>query len=99
SVADRQLDLDLLDGLDEGEVVEQLCALRGVGPWTAHMFCIFELGYPDVWPISDYGVRKGYAIAHEMAEPPEPRELEALGEPYRPYRSAAAWYFWRAVEG
>jgi len=60
------------------------------------MFLIFQLHRPDVWPVDDLGVRKGYAIAKRLAAMPTPKELGALGEPFRPFRSAAAWYCWRA---
>jgi 3-methyladenine DNA glycosylase/8-oxoguanine DNA glycosylase len=62
------------------------------------MFLMFTLRRPDVWPTGDLGVRAGYARAYGLAELPSPRELEELGERFRPYRSAAAWYCWRAVE-
>ena len=73
-------------------------AVRGIGPWTAHMFLLFTLRRPDVWPTGDLGVRVGYARAYGLAEPPTPRELEALGEPFRPHRSVVAWYCWRAAD-
>jgi DNA-3-methyladenine glycosylase II len=92
------LDLEGLASAPEEEVVVQLCQVRGIGVWTAQMFCMFELRLADVWPVTDYGVRKGYAMAYGRDEPPPPRELEALGEPFRPYRSSAAWYLWRVVE-
>jgi DNA-3-methyladenine glycosylase II len=80
------------------EIVDRLSAVRGIGRWTAEMFLIFQLGRLDVWPVGDYGVRKGYALAYGLPEPPSPKELAALGEPFRPYRSVAAWYCWRAAE-
>jgi DNA-3-methyladenine glycosylase II len=71
--------------------------VRGVGRWTAEMFLIFQLRRLDVWPAGDLGVRHGYALAWRVAQPSS-RELEPLGEPFRPYRSVVAWYCWRAVE-
>jgi DNA-3-methyladenine glycosylase II len=62
------------------------------------MFLLFQLGRPDVWPVDDFAVRKGYGIVHRLAEAPKPKELQALGEVYRPYRSVAAWYLWRATD-
>jgi DNA-3-methyladenine glycosylase II len=62
------------------------------------MFLIFRLGRLDVWPVDDLGVRKGYARLYGLAVPPKPKELDALGERYRPYRSVAAWYCWRAAD-
>jgi len=72
--------------------------VRGIGRWTAEMFLLFQLRRPDVWPIDDLGVRRGYMRAYGLDVMPSVRELEALGEPFRPYRSIAAWYFWRACE-
>lgn len=63
------------------------------------MFLIFHLQRPDVWPTGDLGVRAGYARLADLDEPPTARELEPLGEPYRPWRTAAAWYCWRAMDG
>jgi DNA-3-methyladenine glycosylase II len=81
----------------DDEVVARLTAVRGIGRWTAEMFLIFQLRRLDVWPTGDLGVRKGYGLAHGIAMP-TPKELEALGDVYRPYRSVAAWYCWRANE-
>jgi DNA-3-methyladenine glycosylase II len=72
--------------------------VRGIGRWTAEMFLMFQLGRLDVWPVGDLGVRKGYAVIHGRTDMPTPKELEALGEPLRPYRSLAAWYCWRAAD-
>jgi len=82
---------------DDEEVVARLTTVRGIGRWTAEMFLLFQLRRLDVWPTGDLGVRRGYGVAWEVPMP-EPRELEALGEPFRPYRSVAAWYCWRACE-
>jgi DNA-3-methyladenine glycosylase II len=87
-----------LDVLDDDAVVNRLVAVRGVGRWTAEMLLIFTLGRADVWPVDDLGVRRGYQLAHGLADMPAPRALAALGDPFRPYRSVAAWYFWRATE-
>jgi DNA-3-methyladenine glycosylase II len=88
---------DLEDQTDE-EVVRRLTMVRGIGPWTAHMYLMFRMHRPDVWPVGDLGVRMGFAKIHSQAEPPTQKELEPLGEGYRPWRSAAAWYCWRALE-
>jgi DNA-3-methyladenine glycosylase II len=79
------------------EVVARLSAVRGIGRWTAEMFLLFQLRRLDVWPVTDFGVRHGYALAWRVPTP-TPRDLEAAGEPYRPYRSVLAWYCWRAVD-
>ena len=88
---------DLCDQPDE-EVVSRLVKVRGIGEWTAQMYLMFRLHRPDVWPTGDLGVRAGYARAHELDPPPTAKELEPLGEPYRPWRSAAAFYCWRILE-
>jgi DNA-3-methyladenine glycosylase II len=85
--------------LTDDEVVAELCQVRGIGPWTAHMFLLFDLHRLDVWPTGDYGVRAGYRRAWGLADLPTPGRLAELGEPFRPYRSVAAWYCWRALEG
>jgi DNA-3-methyladenine glycosylase II len=79
------------------EVIERLSTVRGIGPWTAQMFLIFRLRRLDVWPTGDFGVRQGYGLAWNVPTPTA-RELEPLGDPYRPYRTVVAWYCWRAVE-
>src|SRR3984893_12611745 len=85
-------------GLTDDEVIARLVQVRGVGPWTAEMFLMFELHRPDVWPVDDFGVRAGWKRLHHLADAPKPKELMLLGEPFRPYRSAVAWYLWRAVD-
>jgi DNA-3-methyladenine glycosylase II len=79
------------------EVIARLSTVRGIGPWTAQMFLIFRLRRLDVWPTGDFGVRQGYHLAWKVPTPTA-RELEPLGDPYRPYRTVVAWYCWRAVE-
>lgn len=90
--------LDDLGALDDEAVVERLVRVRGIGRWTAEMTLLFHLRRPDVWPVTDLGVRAGAARVFGMAEPPSPRELALVGLGYRPWRSAAAWYCWRAVD-
>ncbi len=84
--------------LSESEILERLTSIRGVGPWTVEMLLIFTLGRPDVLPVTDYGVRKGFARTYGWKDLPRPGELLEFGERWRPHRSTAAWYFWRAVE-
>jgi DNA-3-methyladenine glycosylase II len=90
--------LDRVGRRSDDLIVEQLTKVRGIGRWTAEMFLMFQLGRLDVWPVDDLGVRKGYARLHDLAVAPPARALQPLGEPYRPYRSVAAWYCWRAVD-
>jgi 3-methyladenine DNA glycosylase/8-oxoguanine DNA glycosylase len=97
-VLDGSVQLDRMNRLPDDEIVRELTLVRGIGPWTAEMFLIFQLGRLDVWPIGDFGIRKGYALLYGLTAPPSEKELEPLGEPFRPYRSVAAWYCWRAAE-
>jgi DNA-3-methyladenine glycosylase II len=97
-VASGEVPLDELDALEDDDIVERLSAVRGIGRWTAEMFLMFQLRRPDVWPVDDLGVRKGYATIHGLAAPPRPKELLALGDVYRPYRTIAAWYCWRTAD-
>jgi DNA-3-methyladenine glycosylase II len=80
------------------EILERLTTLRGVGPWTVEMLLIFTLGREDVLPVTDFGVRKGFALAYGLSDLPSPRELLAHGERWRPHRTTASWYLWRAVD-
>ena len=82
----------------DAEVVRRLIQVRGIGVWTAQMYLMFRMHRPDVWPTGDLGVRNGYAKAHGLEVSPTARELEALGDDYRPWRSAAAFYCWRILE-
>ncbi len=95
---DGTIPLDQLATMPDDDVVARLSEVRGVGRWTAEMFLLFDLRRPDVWPVDDFGVRKGWGVIHGMDGMPKPKELMALGEPLRPHRSAAAWYCWRAVD-
>lgn len=87
-----------LDRMDDAAIIERLTAVRGVGPWTVEMLLIFELGRPDVLPVTDLGVRKGFARLHGLEVLPAPSALRKEGERWRPYRSVAAWYLWRAAD-
>lgn len=95
---ERVLDGRRLARLDDDAVVEAVTVVRGVGPWTAHMLLMFSLGRPDVLPVGDYGVRKGAMALYGLPALPRPAELEGLAEPWRPWRSVASWYLWRALE-
>jgi len=97
-VAGGTVPLENIRRLSDDEIVARLSAIRGIGRWTAEMFLIFQLRRLDVWPVDDYGVRKGWAVAHGLPQPLKPRELMAEGERFRPYRTVAAWYCWRAVD-
>jgi len=84
--------------LSDLEIIERLTVVRGIGPWTVQMLLIFHLGRTDVWPVTDYGVRRGFAQSYGLADLPSPKELIELGEKWRPHRTVAAWYFWRALD-
>jgi DNA-3-methyladenine glycosylase II len=79
------------------EIITRLSTVRGIGRWTAEMFLLFQLRRLDIWPTGDLGVRRGYGLAWGIPIPTA-KQLEPLGEPFRPYRSVAAWYCWRAAE-
>src|SRR3954463_3092466 len=84
--------------MTDEEIIERLTQVRGIGRWTVEMLLLFELGRLDVWPVADYGVQKGYAKTFERRKLPTPKQFQKIGEKWRPYRSVAAWYFWRALD-
>jgi len=102
-LADKTLDgtvpsIRALHGLDDDAIVERLVQVRGIGRWTVEMLLIFRLGRPDVLPVDDYGVRHGFKLAYGKRQMPTPRDVERHGERWRPFRTAASWYMWRAVD-
>jgi 3-methyladenine DNA glycosylase/8-oxoguanine DNA glycosylase len=102
-LASRTLDgtvpqIDELHSLSDDAIIERLVRVRGIGPWTVQMLLIFRLGRPDVLPVHDYGVRHGFKLAYGKRMLPTPRELARWGERWRPFRTAASWYLWRAVD-
>jgi len=97
-VGDGRLDLAILDDHPDEEVIEAITAVKGLGRWSAEMFLIFRLNRPDVWPIDDLGIVKGLQKLYKMRRPPKPRTMIRLAQPWRPYRSVAAWYLWRIHE-
>src|SRR6266704_200169 len=84
--------------MSDEEIIDRLITVRGIGRWTAEMLLLFDLGRPDVWPVDDYGVRKGFAKTFGKRKLPKPKQLMKLGEKWRPHRSVAAWYLWRALD-
>jgi len=90
--------LERMSRLPDEEVIRELTLVRGIGEWTAHMFLMFQLGRPDVWPVGDFGVRTGYGRLYGLKATPTAKELQPLGDPYRPYRSLVAWWCWRAAD-
>jgi DNA-3-methyladenine glycosylase II len=87
-----------LAGMSDEEIIERLTTVRGIGRWTVEMLLLFELGRLDVWPVADYGVQKGFAKTFGHRKLPTQKQFLKIGEKWRPYRSVAAWYFWRALD-
>ncbi len=84
--------------MSDEEIIERLTAVRGIGRWTVEMLLLFELARLDVWPVADYGVQKGFAKTFGRKKLPTAKQFQKIGEKWRPYRSVAAWYFWRALD-
>jgi DNA-3-methyladenine glycosylase II len=99
AVDSRQVPLDAFDdSWDDAAIIQSLTSIKGIGVWTAQMFLIFVLNRPDILPVADLGVRAGIRDRHGLAQLPAPRECHALAEPWRPYRTIASWYIWRATD-
>jgi len=94
-VSSGDLDLDTLHERDDEAVIEALCSIKGVGRWTAEMFLMFRLGRPDVLPVGDLGVQKGFMKLFGLRALPTSTKMVKLAKPFQPYRSAACWYLWR----
>jgi methylated-DNA-[protein]-cysteine S-methyltransferase len=84
--------------MNDDAIVECLTEVRGIGRWTAEMLLMFRLGRPDVLPVDDFGIRKGFAIIHNKRKLPAPKALAKYGERWKPYRTVASWYLWRATD-
>ncbi|MGZ8423224.1 MAG: DNA-3-methyladenine glycosylase family protein [Nitrospira sp.] len=84
--------------LDDEAIIKRLTEVRGIGRWTVEMLLIFHLGRPDVLPVDDFGVRNGFRLVYGLGEMPAPKDVWRYGERWKPYRTAAAWYLWRASE-
>jgi len=97
-VQDGRLDLHALDGHPDEEVIAQITAVKGLGRWSAEMFLMFRLNRPDILPVGDLGIVKGFQKLFGMKRRPSPRTMERLAESWRPYRSVASWYLWRILE-
>ncbi|HEX7671117.1 MAG TPA: DNA-3-methyladenine glycosylase [Polyangiaceae bacterium] len=90
--------LEEAHGMDNEALIERLTEVRGIGQWTVEMLLMFRLGRPDVLPVDDYGIRQGFAATFKTRELPGKKELEKRGARWKPYRTVASWYLWRAVE-
>jgi len=84
--------------MSEEQILERLTRVRGIGEWSVQMFLMFQLGRPDILPIQDYGIRKGFQQLYGLDDVPKPKAVLEHGERWRPYRSIASWYLWRAAE-
>jgi DNA-3-methyladenine glycosylase II len=98
TMAGRLPTLDACEGLSDDEIVQQLMTVNGVGRWTAEMFLIFNLGRPDVLPIHDLGIRKGFQLVYRKRQLPTPEGVDRFGQKWKPYRTTAAWYLWRSLD-
>lgn len=87
-----------LQQMEDEAIIERLTSIRGIGRWTVEMLLIFRLGRPDILPVTDYGVQKGFKLAFSKRKLPKPAQLGQYGKRWAPYRSVAAWYLWRAVD-
>jgi DNA-3-methyladenine glycosylase II len=97
-ISSGSLPLDHLERLTDGEVVEALTQVKGIGRWTAEMFLMFRLHRPDVLPVGDLGIVKAVQRAYGLRKPPTPERLTRIGESWRPYRSVACWYLWASLD-
>jgi DNA-3-methyladenine glycosylase II len=96
-VLDGSLELERLDSLEDEAVIAELVAVKGLGVWSAHMFLMFHLQRPDVLPVGDLGIRRAMMLRYGLDALPAPAEMEAIAEPWRPYRTLACRYLWRSL--
>ena len=97
-VEDGTLELDRLDELPDEEVSAQLTAIKGLGQWTADMFLMFHLRRPDVLPVGDQGIRRAVQVEYRMRKLPDPKRLEKVARPWRPYRTLACLFLWSSLD-
>jgi DNA-3-methyladenine glycosylase II len=95
--ASGELREDEFTALDDEEVIRRVSAVKGIGHWTAEMFLIFSLGRPDVLPVDDLGVRRGFQQTYGLDGLPTPEQMRTIAEPWRPFRSVGTWYMWRSL--
>ena len=96
-LADRRLELDELEGLEDEQVIERLTSVKGFGRWTAEMFLMFRLHRPDVLPVGDLGIVTAIQRLYKLRKRPEAKRILKIGEAWRPYRSVASWYLWQTL--
>jgi DNA-3-methyladenine glycosylase II len=97
-VEDGELELDRLDELSDEKIIEELTAVKGIGEWSAHMFLMFHLGRPDVLPVGDQGIRNAVKTEYRLRKLPDPKRLEKIARPWRPYRTLACLYLWSSLD-
>ena len=97
-VEEGTLELERLPELSDGEVAEQLTAIKGLGQWTADMFLMFHLQRPDILPVGDQGIRNAVKVAYRLRKLPDPKRLEKIARPWRPYRTLACVYLWSSLD-
>jgi DNA-3-methyladenine glycosylase II len=97
-VEEERLDIKSLSKMSDEEVIASLTQVKGIGRWTAEMFLIFSLGRQDVFPVGDLGLRKGIQLLFSLPEIPTPKEVEKMGQGWRPYRTVATWYLWKSLQ-
>ncbi|MFB3094177.1 MAG: DNA-3-methyladenine glycosylase, partial [Dehalococcoidia bacterium] len=95
--ASGQLNEGEFAALKDEEVINRASSVKGIGRWTAEMFLIFSLGRPDVLPVDDIGVQRGFRQTYGLSGPPTPEEMQRIAEPWQPYRSVGTWYMWRCL--
>ena len=97
-VLDGSLELHRLGELDDDAVMAELVAVKGIGPWSAHMFLMFHLDRPDILPVGDLGIRRAIMLSYGLAELPGPEEMERISQPWRPHRTLACRFLWRGLD-
>jgi DNA-3-methyladenine glycosylase II len=97
-VEDGELELERLHELPDEDVIEQLTAVKGIGDWSAHMFLMFHLGRPDILPVGDLGIRNAVKTQYRLRKLPDPKRLERIARPWRPYRTLACLYLWSSLD-
>ena len=97
-VEEGKLNMRAISRMSDEDVIDHLTQVRGIGRWTAEMFLIFSLGRQDVFPVGDFGLRKGVQVLFSLPEIPKPQEVEKLGQDWKPYRTIATWYIWKSLQ-
>jgi DNA-3-methyladenine glycosylase II len=96
--ADGYISTRKLRAMDDADARDHLMGIKGIGPWTVDMFMMFTLGRPDVLPVGDLGIQKGFQRIFKLKSLPKPEEMERLAKPWQPHRTIASWYLWRVVD-